>query len=152
MLRSAFNIYSKVGRHSDALRMALKAGSRELAEEAFGACPGAFHKKQLAYILGRHGLGVNLEEGPAAVADDDLREQLQQIMRWGGRPGWAVLGWVQGWRVGGWARVHGGGAWQHHHCTLTGQPARRNPPLLPRCPTTQTLPMRAPLPAAATRG
>lgn len=37
---------------------------------------------QLAYILGRHGLALNLEEGPAAVEDDDLREQLTQIMRW----------------------------------------------------------------------
>ncbi|KAL4435475.1 hypothetical protein ABPG77_006237 [Micractinium sp. CCAP 211/92] len=81
VLRTAFNIYSKVGKHSDALRMALKLGSRELAEQAFAATAGdTFHQKQLAYILGRHGLALNLEDGPAAVADDDLREQLAQIM------------------------------------------------------------------------
>ncbi len=36
---------------------------------------------QLAYILGRHGLSLNLEEGPAAVEDEELREQLQAIIR-----------------------------------------------------------------------
>lgn len=37
--------------------------------------------RQLAYILGRHGLNLNLEEGPAAVEDEELREQLQAIIR-----------------------------------------------------------------------
>ncbi|KAI3425164.1 hypothetical protein D9Q98_008935 [Chlorella vulgaris] len=80
VVRTAFNIYRKVGKHSDALRMALKLGSRELAAEAFGACDDPFFKKQLGYILGRHGLMLDLEEGPAAVGDEELREQLQQIM------------------------------------------------------------------------
>jgi 26S proteasome regulatory subunit N1 len=75
-------VLAQVGKHSDALRMALKLGSRELAEEAFAACGEPIHKKQLAYILGRHGLVLNLEEGPAAVEDEELREQLQQIIRW----------------------------------------------------------------------
>lgn len=44
-------------------------------------CPRA---PQLAYILGRHGLALNLEDGPAAVADDDLREHLVAIIRFGG--------------------------------------------------------------------
>lgn len=47
---------------------------------------------QLAYILGRHGLALNLEDGPAAVADDDLREQLAQIMRWACVPGMPSAG------------------------------------------------------------
>lgn len=36
---------------------------------------------QLAYILGRHGLLLDLEDGPAAVADEELKEQLTAIMR-----------------------------------------------------------------------
>ena len=39
---------------------------------------------QLAYILARHGLSLDLEEGPAAVEDEELREQLQQIIRCAG--------------------------------------------------------------------
>jgi 26S proteasome regulatory subunit N1 len=80
VVRTAFNIYSKAGKHSDALRMALKLGSRELAEQAFANCAEPFYKKQLAYILGRHGLSLNLEDGPAAVEDEELREQLQAII------------------------------------------------------------------------
>ena len=74
----------QVGKHAEALRMALRLGSRELAERALGGCgEDAAAKKQLAYILGRHGLAVNLEEGPAAEGlGDDLREQLTQIVRW----------------------------------------------------------------------
>mgnify|MGYP001142518476 CR=1 FL=1 len=40
----------------------------------------AGEKKQLAYILGRHGLILDLAEGPAAVEDEELREALQQII------------------------------------------------------------------------
>ena len=38
-------------------------------------------RKQLAYLLARSGLLLDLESGPAAVADDAGREALQQIMR-----------------------------------------------------------------------
>lgn len=37
----------QVGKHSDALRMALKLGSRELAEQAFANCAEPFYKKQV---------------------------------------------------------------------------------------------------------
>eukprot|EP00887_Chlorella_sp_A99_P000106 scaffold16.g106.t1 len=89
VLRTAYRIYlkastndtvSRVERYSDALRMALKLGSRELAEEAFAACGEAVERRQLAYILARQGLVLDLEEGPAAVADDEEREALQQII------------------------------------------------------------------------
>lgn len=58
----------------------------------------ADEKKQLAYILGRHGLVLDLSEGPAAVEDEELREALQQIIRWGGCA-WYILckvGWAYG--------------------------------------------------------
>ncbi|EFN53700.1 hypothetical protein CHLNCDRAFT_25435, partial [Chlorella variabilis] len=76
----AWRALPQVGKHSDALRMALKLGSREMAEGAFGACAEPLYKKQLAYIMGRHGLALDLEGGPAAVEDEELREQLQQII------------------------------------------------------------------------
>lgn len=37
----------QVGKHADALRMALKLGSKELAEAAFAGCSEPFYKKQV---------------------------------------------------------------------------------------------------------
>ncbi|GAB4816037.1 hypothetical protein N2152v2_003083 [Parachlorella kessleri] len=80
VLRTAYNAYIKVRKYSDALRMALRMDDRELAEQTLAQCDDIGEKKQLAYILGRHGLILDLAEGPAAVEDEELREQLQQII------------------------------------------------------------------------
>jgi 26S proteasome regulatory subunit N1 len=78
--RAAFEAYAKVGRHADALRVALQAGDRGWAAAAFAAADDAVVKKQLAYMLADARWWVDLEEGPAAVGDDELREELAAIM------------------------------------------------------------------------
>ena len=67
-------------RHADALRVALRSGDGSLATAAFAAASDAIDKKQLAYMLAEARWWVDLEGGPAAVADDQLREQLAAIM------------------------------------------------------------------------
>lgn len=73
----------------------------------------AAEKKQLAYILGRHGLFLDLTEGPAAVEDEELREQLQQIIRC--EPSWVpcrgAVGWCLQQGVGPAAASSGTGGW-----------------------------------------
>jgi 26S proteasome regulatory subunit N1 len=81
VLRAARAAYTKVGRHADALRVDLKLGDLALAAETFAACDDPGGKKQLAHIFARHGVVLDLDDGPAAVDDDDLKEQLQVIMR-----------------------------------------------------------------------
>ena len=34
----------------------------------------------MCYLLARHGYALDLEDGPAAVEDEDLREQLREII------------------------------------------------------------------------
>jgi RPN1 N-terminal domain len=48
---------------------------------AVAACNDPLEKKQLCYLLARQGVTIDIESGPAEVADEALREQLQQIMR-----------------------------------------------------------------------
>ncbi len=79
-LRAAFDAYIKVGRHADALRVALRAGDRGLAAAALGGAPDPADKRQLALMLGEARWAVDLESGPAAVADDALREELAAAM------------------------------------------------------------------------
>ncbi|KAG2434205.1 hypothetical protein HXX76_007931 [Chlamydomonas incerta] len=80
VLRLALRIYRAQGKHHDALRVALRLNSREDVEAVFAGCSEPLAKKQLAYLLARHGFALNLEEGPAAVEDDDLREALREII------------------------------------------------------------------------
>jgi hypothetical protein len=91
--QTAHAIYLRLGRHHDALRVALRLGDPARAEHTFAACPDALEKRQLAYLLARHGLPLELEEGegPAAVSlrtkegaggedADALREDLRAIL------------------------------------------------------------------------
>lgn len=80
VLRAAFDSYTKVERHADALRVALRTGDVTLAAEVLGAATDVTVKKQLAYMLGEARMWVDLEEGPAALGDDSLREELAAIM------------------------------------------------------------------------
>ena len=80
VLRLAMQLYLKHSKYHDALRVALRLNSRPDAEAAFAACTNPLEKKQLGYLFARHGFAVNLEEGPTAVEDDTLREQLREII------------------------------------------------------------------------
>lgn len=56
----------QVGKHSDALRMALKLGNRELAEQAFANCAEPFYKKQVGGRCSRQRVGVLCSASAAA--------------------------------------------------------------------------------------
>ena len=43
-------------------------------------CHSALDKKQLGYLLGRQGVGLDLEDGPAAVEDETLMLELRDII------------------------------------------------------------------------
>lgn len=79
VLKVAHAIYTKMGKHHDALRVALRINDADLVAATFAGCADPLEKKQLAYLLARHGHALDLEDGPAAVADDDLREALRAI-------------------------------------------------------------------------
>lgn len=49
-------------------------------DRCFTSCTDPLERKQLGYLLARQGFALDLEEGPAAVEDDELRESLQQII------------------------------------------------------------------------
>lgn len=80
VLEVAHNIYSKMGKHHDAMRVALHLNKRDVVESTFAACTDLLQKKQLCYLLARHGYRLDLEEGPAAVEDEGEREQLREVI------------------------------------------------------------------------
>ena len=65
----------KVGKTHDALRVALKLNRRELVESTFAGCSDPLMKKQLCYLLARHGFSLQLDEGPAEVWEGGLRSR-----------------------------------------------------------------------------
>lgn len=80
VLQQAFEIYLKFKAFPDALRVALRANDRGLQQRAFAACDDFLVKQQLCHILARQGTTLDLEEGPAAVPDEEQRTALQAIM------------------------------------------------------------------------
>lgn len=79
VLKTAHAIYMKVGKMPDAMRVALKLCEQSIIEETFIACTDLTIKKQLCYMLARHGHPLKLDEGPCEVEGDDL-DVLQNIM------------------------------------------------------------------------
>jgi 26S proteasome regulatory subunit N1 len=80
VLEVAHHIYSKMNKWHDAMRVALRINRRELVESTFSSCVDPLEKKQLGYLLARHGFTLKLDEGVAAIEDEDLREQLRLII------------------------------------------------------------------------
>lgn len=80
VLRTAYDIYTKMAKYPDAMRVALKMNSKADVEATFAACSDPQERRQLCHLLARQGFVIDLEDGPAAVADDDEREVLVEIM------------------------------------------------------------------------
>ena len=78
-LKIAFGIYMKVSKYADALRIALRLNDMELIVKAFSSCEDKLEKRQLGYLLGKQGVVLDLEEGPAAVPEED-RETLLEVI------------------------------------------------------------------------
>lgn len=73
-LRCAATCYKQSGRDFDALRVALQLGDMDLVAATFAACADPATQVQLAYLLGRQGVALDFEDGPAAIADPAQRD------------------------------------------------------------------------------
>uniref|UniRef100_A0A061RYU3 26S proteasome non-ATPase regulatory subunit 2 homolog n=1 Tax=Tetraselmis sp. GSL018 TaxID=582737 RepID=A0A061RYU3_9CHLO len=80
VLRTAYNIYRKMEKYGDAMRVALKMNSKPDVEATFNACTDRLERQQLCHLLARQGFVLNLEDGPVAIEDEDEREKLLEIM------------------------------------------------------------------------
>ncbi|KAM6931882.1 LOW QUALITY PROTEIN: 26S proteasome non-ATPase regulatory subunit 2 [Lycodopsis pacificus] len=74
LLRSSLNIFRKFNRYPEALRLALMLNDVELVENIFTSCKDIVIQKQMAYMLGRHGMFLELNE------DVEDYEDLTEIM------------------------------------------------------------------------
>jgi len=79
VLKTAHSIFMKVGKMPDAMRVALKLCEQSIIEDTFNACTDMAIKKQLCYMLARHGHPLKLDDGPCQVPEEDL-DVLQNIM------------------------------------------------------------------------
>uniref|UniRef100_A0A8C2ZF32 26S proteasome non-ATPase regulatory subunit 2 n=1 Tax=Cyclopterus lumpus TaxID=8103 RepID=A0A8C2ZF32_CYCLU len=74
LLRCSLNIFRKFNRYPEALRLALMLNDVELVENIFTSCKDIVIQKQMAYMLGRHGMFLELNE------DVEDYEDLTEIM------------------------------------------------------------------------
>jgi len=65
-----YDIYRKVDRYSEALRVAIRLNDSKMAQEVLDACDDELHKKQLCFMIARNG-ALNL-----TTEDDSLTELL----------------------------------------------------------------------------
>uniref|UniRef100_A0A383WPA2 26S proteasome non-ATPase regulatory subunit 2 homolog n=1 Tax=Tetradesmus obliquus TaxID=3088 RepID=A0A383WPA2_TETOB len=82
VLQLAHRVYMAQKKYHDALRVALRLNEPATIEATFAACSDVLERRQLGYLLARHGAwgAINLEEGPAAVEDEAEREALREII------------------------------------------------------------------------
>ncbi|KAL7849419.1 hypothetical protein SRHO_G00210420 [Serrasalmus rhombeus] len=74
LLKCALNIFRKFNRYPEALRLALMLNDVELVENIFTSCKDIVIQKQMAFMLGRHGMFLELNE------DVEDYEDLTEIM------------------------------------------------------------------------
>ncbi|TRY92231.1 hypothetical protein DNTS_023804 [Danionella cerebrum] len=74
LLKCALNIFRKFNRYPEALRLALMLNDMELVENIFTSCKDIVVQKQMAFMLGRHGMFLELNE------DVEDYEDLTEIM------------------------------------------------------------------------
>ena len=80
VLKVAHEIFMKVGKLTDAMRVACRLGLQDYMEKTFIASNDKLEKRQLCYMLARHGHPLRLDEGPCEIEDGDELEELQNIM------------------------------------------------------------------------
>jgi 26S proteasome regulatory subunit N1 len=61
VLKIAHTIFMKVGKYPDAMRVALRMNTQETMEETFLASTDKQERRQLCYMLARHGWAVHAE-------------------------------------------------------------------------------------------
>ncbi|OWM78671.1 26S proteasome non-ATPase regulatory subunit 2 homolog A [Punica granatum] len=78
VLDIAYMIYRKFEEYANALQIALFLDNMQYVKQVFTSCDDLLRKKQFCYILARHGITFELNEG--MVSDDGDREALQEII------------------------------------------------------------------------
>jgi len=77
-LEVSHQIYMKVKKYPDAMRVALRMSSEEAINKTFSACEEKLEKRQLAYMLARHGVSVDIEaEG---IMSMDVEEEEKELV------------------------------------------------------------------------
>ena len=74
VLRTAYDLYIKCSKYVDAMRIALRMNNHELILSTMTSCPDNLHKKQLAFLLARHGVLLMYEE-----EEEDAMEDASQV-------------------------------------------------------------------------
>lgn len=74
VLRTAYDLYIKCSKYVDAMRIALRMNNHELILSTMTSCPDKLHKKQLAFLLARHGVLLMYEE-----EEEDAMEDAPQV-------------------------------------------------------------------------
>ncbi|KAG9348164.1 hypothetical protein JZ751_001899 [Albula glossodonta] len=74
LLKCALKIFRKFNRYPEALRLALMLNDMELVENIFTSCKDIVTQKEMAFMLGRHGMFLELNE------DVEDYEDLTEIM------------------------------------------------------------------------
>jgi 26S proteasome regulatory subunit N1 len=75
VLRTAYDLYIKCSKYVDAMRIALRMNNHELILSTMTSCPDNLHKKQLAFLLARHGVLLMYEE-----EEEDAMEDAPQVI------------------------------------------------------------------------
>ena len=70
VLRTAFDLYTQCKKYVDAMRIALRMNDHGLILGTMTACPDTLHKKQLAFLLARHGVLLTYEEEEQDAMED----------------------------------------------------------------------------------
>ena len=70
VLQTAYDLYIKCKKYVDAMRIALRMNNHELILGTMTDCNDTLHKKQLAFLLARHGILLTYEEEEADAMDD----------------------------------------------------------------------------------
>mmetsp|Transcript_40951 Transcript_40951/g.49700 ORF Transcript_40951/g.49700 Transcript_40951/m.49700 type:complete len:902 (-) Transcript_40951:215-2920(-) len=79
-LEVAHEIYMKVGKYCDAMRVALRCGADEKIQTTFNACTDKLEKRQVTYMMARQGVFYDLEDGPCADGAAEDLSALQEIL------------------------------------------------------------------------
>lgn len=76
MLETAYEIFRKQGKQFDALRVALRMSNEEPIKDLLKECTDPLMKKQMAILLGRHRVNVEVEDDDVDGDDVELLNEL----------------------------------------------------------------------------
>lgn len=71
LLKTSLKIFRKFDKYPESLRLAIHLNDMDLITEIFTSCPDSLIRKQMAYMLGRQQIFLELDDLPDA---DDLTE------------------------------------------------------------------------------